>query len=142
MAKKAIIKQHPAHEEHQASSPIFPATGAKIEEFAEDLGRLLGTAKAKAERWLGQRQAVADHLAQIRDTAANLLLQLTGSGTETGKPEIVRRKPGRPAGTVRRGPGRPPQNEVAPKRTMSAEGRARIAAAQRARWAKQKAGKK
>ena len=42
---------------------------SKIEDFAEDLGRLLGTAQAKAQGWLGQRQNVAKQLEQIRDTA-------------------------------------------------------------------------
>jgi hypothetical protein len=47
---------------------------------------------------------------------------------------------------VRRGPGRPPKNAVAPiaapkpaKRKLSAAGRARIAAAMKARWAAKKA---
>jgi len=44
---------------------------------------------------------------------------------------------------AKRGPGRPPKAAQAParapvKRTMSAEGRARIAAATKARWAKAK----
>ena len=34
----------------------------KIEEFAEDLGRLLGSARAKAEGWIGQRRAITKHL--------------------------------------------------------------------------------
>lgn len=46
--------------------------------------------------------------------------------------------------TVKRGPGRPPRNSVAvsvapqkrARRKLSAAGRARIAAAQKARWAK------
>lgn len=46
---------------------------------------------------------------------------------------------------VRRGPGRPPKSTSVPtkstKRTMSPEARARIAAAQKKRWAAQKAGK-
>jgi len=43
---------------------------------------------------------------------------------------------------VKRGPGRPPKTAVAPvakkKRNLSPEGRARIAAAVKARWAAQK----
>ena len=38
------------------------ATESKIEEFAKDLGQLLGNARAKAESWLGQRHAVVKHL--------------------------------------------------------------------------------
>jgi len=98
----------------------------KIEDFAGDLGRLLGTARAKAEGWLGQRQNVAKQLEQIRDTAAGLLNQLTGM------PE--RRRPGRsttaqpvvPMGTL---PGK------RPKRKVSANARAAMSLAQKARWA-------
>jgi hypothetical protein len=39
---------------------------------------LPGTARAKAEGWLGQRQSIAEQLTNIRDTAADLLQQLTG----------------------------------------------------------------
>jgi hypothetical protein len=116
-------------------------TEAKIEEFAEDLGRLLGTARAKAEGWIGQRQSITKHLEDIRDTAASLLSQLTGGGLPTG----ARRRRGRPVGSrnaagAGRGPGRSAGSGVR-KRTMSAEARARIAAAQKARWARIKAEK-
>jgi hypothetical protein len=47
-------------------------------DFAEDLGRLLGTTQKKAEEWLGQRKALAERLAQIRDAADGYLRQLTG----------------------------------------------------------------
>jgi hypothetical protein len=44
--------------------------------------------------------------------------------------------------SVKRGPGRPPKTAVTPvakkKRKMSPEGRARLVAAVKARWAKQK----
>lgn len=47
--------------------------------------------------------------------------------------EAVKRRPGRPANSFDFGANRP-----ARKRTLSAEARARIAAAQRRRWAKQR----
>jgi hypothetical protein len=112
------------------------STGARVEAFAEDLGRLLGAARAKAEGWLGQRKAIAKHLEDVRDTAANLLSQMTGARGGRGRPgrarggRTTKRGPGRPAGTVRK------------RRAMSAEARARIAAAQKARWAKVRAQKK
>jgi len=117
------------------------STEEKIEEFAEDLGRLLGSARAKAEDWLGQRRAITKHLEDIRDTASGLLSQLTGGGSTAGGG----RRRGRPAGrrtaaAAGRGPGRPAGSGVK-KRTMSAEARARIAAAQKARWAKIRAEK-
>lgn len=49
-------------------------------DFAEDLGRLLGTAQAKASNWLNQRKNVIDELTQLRDTANQLLNDLSGSG--------------------------------------------------------------
>src|SRR5690349_16663232 len=67
----------------------------RIEAFADDLGRLLGTARAKAEGWLGQREAIAKHLADIRDTATGLLAQLTGA--RFGGGSSARRKGARPA---------------------------------------------
>ena len=40
------------------------SASSKIEDFAEDLGRLLGTARATAEGWISQRQNVAKQLEQ------------------------------------------------------------------------------
>jgi hypothetical protein len=107
----------------------------KLEDFAEDLGRMLGQAQNKAESWLGQRKAIADHLIGLRDTATQLLAQL-------GVSDAPRRgrRPGRPAASAQR-TGSASTKGRKKKRTMSAEARARIAAAQRARWAKQKAQK-
>ena len=111
----------------------------KFEDFAEDLGRLLGTARVKAEGWLDQRKAIAEHLTGLRDTANQLLTQL-GLGTSTSTSTSTSgRRPGRPRkpvaddGTSSVAVSRKPK-----KRVMSAEARAKIAAAQRARWAKQK----
>ena len=77
MAKRG---RRPASESG-ATNPTIGAT-SRMEEFAEDLGRLLGTARAKAEGWLGQRQNVAKQLEQIRDTATGLLNQLPGCRNE------------------------------------------------------------
>jgi hypothetical protein len=101
------------------------AAGAddRIEGFAEDLGRLLGSAQNKAESWLSQRSDIAKHLENVRDTAVTLLNQL---GVPGGAPR------GRSSGRkVKRGARRTKR-----KRTMSPEARERIAAAQRKRWAK------
>lgn len=106
----------------------------KIEGFAEDLGRLLGTAQAKAQGWLGQRKQIATTLEGIRDTATKLLSDL---GHEAQR--IVRR--GRPPGSGERGPGRP-KGSGRKRRKMSAEARAKISAAQKKRWAVKKAGEK
>src|SRR5882762_1745063 len=74
--------------------------------FAEDLGRLLGTARSKAEGWLGQRQAIAEQLTQLRDEATNLLNQLGQQAAVAGR--RGRRVAGAVvAGLQKRGPGRP-----------------------------------
>jgi hypothetical protein len=116
------------------------ATEHKIEEFAEDLGRLLGTARAKAEGWMGQRQSIAKQLAGIRDTASDLLQELTTSGARMAAAVRRGRRLGRPPGGKNRasanGPGRPK------RRKMSAKARKAISDAQKRRWAAQKAAEK
>jgi hypothetical protein len=109
------------------------STEARIEAFAEDLGRILGTARAKADNWLSQRQEIAKHLSDIRDTASHLLSKM---GEQAGS-------------VVRRGRPRKADIQYAPqpvsrkrKRKMNAKARAAISAAQKARWAKIKAAKK
>lgn len=100
-----------------------------MEGFAEDLGRLLGSARAKAEGWLGQRTTVARQLEQIRDTAAGLLTQLTG-GPERRRPGRARTpQPVVPMGTL---------PERRPRRKLSAKARKAISDAQKKRWAKVK----
>jgi ABC-type transporter Mla subunit MlaD len=83
----------------------------KIEDFAEDLGRVIGTAQKKAESWLAQRKQITDTLVSIRDEATRLLNQLGHeveqvrqharrgrppgkSASENPSPEVARR--GRP----------------------------------------------
>jgi len=109
----------------------------RIEAFADDLGRLLGTARAKAEGWLGQREAIAKHLADIRDTATGLLAQLTG-GKLSGAPANGRRRRSRTSA----GPSGAQKIRKRRRRRLSAEARERIAEAQRRRWAKHKAAQK
>jgi hypothetical protein len=152
MSKKS---SRPAREPADASAPMNTSSDtqrddSRLEGFAEDLGALLAQARNKAESWLEQRKAIADHLAGVRDTATRLLAQLGAS-----EPARRGRKPGSrgkaaasadstagrgdQAGQTQRQGGGPSQR--AKKRTMSAEGREKIAAAQRARWARQKARK-
>jgi hypothetical protein len=104
-------------------------------DFAEDLGRLLGTTQKKAEEWLGQRKALAERLTQIRDAAAGYLQQLTGVSTDTLRP--ARRGPGRRPGSLNKAAAPAGRKR---KRTMSAEAREKIRQAQLRRWAKQKRG--
>jgi hypothetical protein len=113
------------------------STEAKVEAFTEDLGRLLGTARAKADSWLNQRQEIVKHLTGIRDTASNLLTQLGHKSQEA-----IKR--GRAAFQAAADGSNQVVTVVGGKkkrRRMSKAARAKIAAAQRARWAKVKAGK-
>jgi hypothetical protein len=105
-------------------------TAEKIEEFAEDLGRILGTATAKAERWLGQRKEIATRLAQIRDTASRLLSDL-GHQAQSRVRRVGRRVQTQTAMTA------PPR-----RRKLSAKARKAISDAQKRRWAAQKAAEK
>ena len=101
MAKRVTNKE---------SGPEHRTTGDTITAFAEDLGKVLGTAKAKAEGWLDQRTQIAKTLEGIRDTATTLLSDL---GHQAQR--ITRR--GRPKGSGVPGGTR---------RKMSAAGRAAI----------------
>jgi hypothetical protein len=141
LAKASRIKENDAETEGAREVGHDRSGETKIEEFAEDLGRLLGTARAKAEGWLGQRRDITKHLEDIRDTASHLLAELTGAGRTAG----AGRGPGRPAGSRAvahdgRGSAHPAGSGVK-RPPLSAEARARIAAAQKARWAKIKAEK-
>jgi hypothetical protein len=100
--------------------------GKSIEGFAEDLGRILGTAQSKAEGWLGQRQTIARQLVQIRDTASGLLSQLTSSGARAGR-------------AFRR--GAVTAALVVKKRKLSPAARKAISDAQKRRWAAVRAAK-
>lgn len=135
MAKKTTRAASQPAGDKPAGVTLARTAESKLEDFAEDLGRLLGHAQNKAESWLGQREAIADHLIGVRDTATRLLSQLG----ITAAPAPARRE--RPAPPAVRATGAR-KGSRKKKRTMSAEARAKIAAAQRARWAKQKAAEK
>jgi hypothetical protein len=119
----------------------------KIEDFAEDLGKMLGHARNKAEGWLGQREQIVKNLTQLRDEASKLLSQLGHEAAVAGR--RGRKAVNTAVAGIRRGPGRPVGSKNAiiivggkKKRTMSAKARAAISAAQKLRWAKVKAGAK
>jgi hypothetical protein len=118
--------------------------------FAEDLGRVLGQARNKADQWLSQRQAIVKQLTQLRDEASSLLNQLGHQAAAAGQ-RGRRVADSFVAGYHKRGPGRPKGSKNTSRiivggkrkrRKMSKAARAKISAAQKARWAKQKAGKK
>jgi len=74
--------------------------------FAEDLGRILGQARNKADSWLGQRQAIVKQLTQLRDEASSLLNQLGHQAAAAGQ-RGRRVADSFVAGYQKRGPGRP-----------------------------------
>jgi hypothetical protein len=104
----------------------------------ETVGAALGTVMAKVDAWVAQRQVLANELQQVINRAQGMLTSLggrTAAGTRRGRPQP-------PQGV---GPmhdmsmltaGRAPTRK---RRAMSVEAREKIAAAQRARWARQKA---
>ena len=107
-------------------------TTSRLEGFAEDLGRLLGTAAAKADKWMAQRQAIVKQLTDVRDTASKLLADLG----QRAQANI------RSLGVVNKLRDSLVTPVVRKRRKMSKAARAKISAAQKARWAKQKAGDK
>ena len=102
-----------------ATEKVLP----QVEAFAEDLGRLLGTAQTKANHWLGQRQAIVKHLTAVRDTASKLLTDLGHQAERTQKfapAPLSKRK----------------------RRKLSAAARKAISDAQKKRWAALRSEKK
>jgi hypothetical protein len=124
------------------------ATEHKIEEFASDLGTMLGHARTKAEGWIGQREQIVKSLTDLRDEASRLLSDLgheAAVATRRGRKAVNQAV----ADIQKRGPGRPKGSKSAiiivggrTKRTMSAAARKAISMAQKKRWAKQKAAAK
>lgn len=104
----------------------------------ETVGAALGTVMAKVDAWMAQRQVLAKELQQVIGRAQGMLASLGGAAA------LPLGRRGRPKQSL--GPrhemsmltaGAAPATK---RRVMSAEAREKIAAAQRARWAKQKAG--
>ena len=124
-------------------SATVVASDHKIEDFAADLGKMLGHARSKAEGWLGQRATIVKNLTALRDEATKLL-------TDLGHDAAVAGRRGRKAVSngvagFKQGPGRPAGSRkavVRKKRTMSAQARKAISDAQKKRWAAQKAAEK
>src|SRR5687768_2755623 len=60
------------------------AMGSEWWAFAEQLGRIVGTFQAKADGWL-DRETLAEQIASVRDSAAELLEQLADGATKGSK---------------------------------------------------------
>jgi hypothetical protein len=107
------------------------ATYGKLGDFAEDLGRVLGTAQNKAEGWLGQRKTIAAQLTKVRETADTLLRQLSAGAADIVAVGL--------AGAKRRGRPSGSKNTKKRGRTFTAAQRKEQAERMRAYWAKRKA---
>lgn len=144
MAKRAA-----GHAQTEAAGTQRQPAGeleSRMVDFAEDLGSLLGTAQQKASTWLQQRANLAEQLTKIRDSANDMLSQLTSGGANVAG--AVRRGRARVMKTahgmgMRRGPGRPKGSTNKTRkgvRTVSEETRQKMAEAAKRRWAERKAG--
>jgi hypothetical protein len=120
---------------------IEPKPGeGPLGDFAADLGKFLGTVQNRASNWMEQRKAIVEQLTKVRDTADEYLQQLSGAGT-AGVAAFQRARRGRPPGAAK---APTPKVAASAKKAggrrkgfkMSPEAKARIAAAQKARWAK------
>jgi len=120
----------PPSSDRSAGTRVARVAEQRIEAFADDLGRLLGTARAKAEHGLGQRAAIAKTLVQVRDTANALLGQLTS--------ESSRRQRGL---SRRRSAATATEQPVRRRRKLSPAARKAISDAQKRRWAAARASK-
>jgi len=96
----------------------------RANQTAEQLGRLLGQVAARVDYWKAQREALRGDLTKIVDTANELLEEL-GGAARTGQ------RAGRQAGRAVKKAGR----------RVTATARARMSAAARKRWARERAKK-
>lgn len=103
-------------------------------DFAEDLGRILGTAQAKASNWLNQRKQIINELTRVRDTANRLLGDLAGRGAPLAAAVRAARR-GRPAGAKRSGPSTRARKG---RRPMSAAARKAVSERMRKYWARRR----
>jgi hypothetical protein len=98
-----------------------------FEDVAAEVGRLFGTTEKHARHWLNQRQALVEALGTIRDRANALMTELGGNSLGTGR-RRRRAKEGVPV-------VQPGMRESRKRRVLSAQTRAKMRAAAKARWA-------
>ena len=106
-------------------------SGSPLETFAEDLGRVLGTAENKARSWLSQRKDIAKQLTAVRDKADELLRELSGGAARMAA-AVNQARRGRPPGSKNVG-------KKTGRRKFTAAQRKEQAARMKAYWAKRKA---
>jgi hypothetical protein len=64
----------------ESAAPTADPVEQRMVAFAEQLGRLVGSVQAKAEGWL-DREALNAQVTEVRDSAVELLEQLSGKST-------------------------------------------------------------
>jgi hypothetical protein len=116
--KKKQSKQRPM--KRSDPPPAAPSTGDDVEEkvlaFAEQLGFMVGTVKAKADGWL-DREALTKQIGRIRDSANELLSHVTpasvaGRGTTDSSLDTAPARVSRgPVDAPRKRHRRPPPQE-------------------------------
>jgi len=99
----------------------------KLVAFAEQLGFMVGTVKAKANGWL-DREALTKQIGRIRDSASELLAHVTpGSASATAKATSSDAAPARVSRGLVDAPGkrhrRPPPQERLAKRMGEPRGK-------------------
>lgn len=97
-----------------------------FEDVAAEVGKLFGTTEKHARHWLNQRQALVEALGTIRDRANALMTEL--GDNSVGRGRRSRAKEGVPV-------VQPGMRESRKKRVLSAQTRAKMRAAAKARWA-------
>jgi hypothetical protein len=107
------------------SSSAADTIEKKIIDYAEDLGRLLGSVRARVDEWKGERDKLVQQLSIIVQDAQSLLVDL---GHDAGR-EVRHLK------TVARDVAADIPGKVQQVRRVSAQARAKMAEAQRRRWA-------
>lgn len=99
---------------------------SRLDKAAAGIGRTLGQVMNKMDRWRKQRDEIASDIRHVVGTGQKILAELGHAGQSAVSE--VRSLQGKSRGGRRKG------------FKMSAAARAKISAAQKARWAKQKAG--
>jgi hypothetical protein len=105
---------------------------------SSDIAAALGTLSDKVAAWKQQRAAIATELRRLAELANAMLRELGGDGAPArrgGRPHGYRASAATRAKLRAAWKRRKAKSPATPRRTLSADGRARIAAAQRKRWA-------
>jgi len=85
--KEAVMKKRggkPGANQSGSGTSTSDAIEHRVVEFAEYMGRMVGTVQAKAEGWL-DRDALNEQLTRIRDGASALLTHVAGESNAPSK---------------------------------------------------------